>query len=211
MGKYSQSEELYFYITWSFPYVIVDKLLLLFSMIFSTHPFHKGFFTLYSSFQIILTLHLSLIWYFTWVPVLSVTSSGSLWVVVTKVSLFRCILHINATRKVVTVHLMRWQQLFLRSFGLSHLPFKSIGHVLLFWASWKVPLVVGMQIWGMLAMSERIFILGHPSMCFLPTGPYAGRLLCTGNLLRQFIVLGQAHGPTYYFGPLPPQNIFAND
>ena len=41
-------------------------------------------------------------------------------------------------------------------------------------------------------MSERIFILGHPSICFLPMGPYAGPLLCTGNLLRQFIVLGQA-------------------
>ena len=39
-------------------------------------------------------------------------------VVVTKVSLFRCLLHINAARKVVTVHLMPRQQLFLRSFGL---------------------------------------------------------------------------------------------
>ena len=44
-----------------------------------------------------------------------------------------------------------------------------------------------------------------PSMCFLPMGPYAGPLLCTGNLLGQFIVLEQTHGPTYYFGPLPPQ------
>ena len=103
---------------------------------------HKGFFTLYSSFLIILTLHLSFIWDFTWVSIPSDTSSDSLWVVVTKISLFRCLLHVNATRKVVTVHLMWWQQLFLISFGLSHLLFKSVGHVLLFWASWKVPLAV---------------------------------------------------------------------
>ena len=159
--------------------------------------FIKWFFTLYSSFQIILTLHLSFIWDFIWVFVSSVTSSSVLWVIVTKVSLFKCLLHINAVKKVVIVHLMRWQQLFLRSFGPSHLPFKSIGHVLLSWASWKVPLAVKIQIWGMLAMSERIFILGHPFTCFLPTGPYAGPLLCTSNLLRQFIVLRQAHGPTY--------------
>ena len=133
---------------------------------------------------------MSFIWDFTWVSVPLATSSGSLWVVITKVSLFRCLLHINAAGKVVTVNLMRWQQLFLRSFRLSHLPFKSIGHVLLSWASWKVPLTFGMQIWGMLAMSERVFILGHPSTCYLPTGSYAGPLLCTGNLLEWFIVLG---------------------
>ena len=132
MGKDFQFEEFYFYITLSFSYAIVDKLLLLFFYDFFHPPFHKGFFTLYSSFQIILTLHLSFIWYFTWVFVPSAASSGSLWVVVTKVSLFWCFLHINAVKKVVTMHLMRWQQLFLRSFGLSHLPFKSIGQVLLF-------------------------------------------------------------------------------
>ena len=37
-GKDSQSERLYFYITRSFSYAIVDQLLLLFFMIFS-HPF----------------------------------------------------------------------------------------------------------------------------------------------------------------------------
>ena len=117
MGKYPQSEELYFDIIRS-------------SFFLSASPFYKGFFTLYSSFQIILTLHLSFIWDFTWVFVPSTTSSSFLWVVITKVSLFRCFLHINTARKVVTVYLMRWQQLFLRSFGLSHLPFKSIGHVI---------------------------------------------------------------------------------
>ena len=160
---------------------------------FSTilHPplFYKVFFTLYRHFQIILTLHLSFIWDFNWVSVLLDTFSGSLWVVIIKFSLFRHLLHINAVRKVVTMHLMRWQQFFLRSFGLSSLSFRSIWHVLLSWASWKVPLAVGIQIWGMLAMSERIFLLGHSSMCFLPTGPWAGPLLFTGNLLGRLIVL----------------------
>ena len=44
-------------------------------------------------------------------------------------------------------------------------------------------------------MSKRIFLLGHSSICFLPSGPYAGPLLFTGNLLGRFIVLGQAHAP----------------
>ena len=194
MEKDPQSEKLSFYIRRSFLYVIVDKLPHLW---FFRSPLHKGFFTLYSSFMIILTLHLSFIWDFTWMSVTSATSSTSLWVVVIKVSLFRCILYINTVRKMVTVHLMRWQQLFLRSFGLSHIPFKFIRHILLSWASWKVPLVVGMQIWGMLAMSKRIFIVGHLSTCFSLAGPYAGPLLCTGNLLGRFIVLKQAHDSTY--------------
>ena len=126
------------------------------SLWFSQSLLHKGFFTLYSSFLIILTLHLSFIWDFTWVYV---PSSDSLWVVVTKISLFRCLLHVNATRKVVIVHLMRWQQLFLRSFGLSHLLFKSVGHVLLFWASWKVPLAV----WD-----TNLRYAGHVQENFLP-------------------------------------------
>ena len=147
---------------------------------------------------------MSFIWDFTWVFVPSNTSSDSLWVVITKVSLFRYLLHKNAAKKVVTVNLMWWQQLFLRSFVLSPLPFKSIGHVLLSWASWKVPLTVGIQIWDMLAIFERIFLLRHSSTCFLPMGPYAGPLLFTSNLLECFIVLRQAYGSTYYFGPLPP-------
>ena len=175
---------------------------------FFRSPFHKWFFILYSSLWIILTLHLSFLWDFTAVFVPSDTSSGSLWVEITRVSLFRCLLHINAARKVVTVHLMRWQQLFLRSFGLSSLFFKSIEHVLLSWASWKVSLGVGIQIWGMVAMFERIF-LGHSSTCFLPTRPYGWPLLFSSNLLVRFIVLGQTHDPTYYFGPLPPQTSIA--
>ena len=70
--------------------------------------FYRGFLTLYSSLWIILTLHLSTVWDTTWVPVPSDTSPSFLWVVVTKTTLFRCFLHINAVRKVVTVHLIRW-------------------------------------------------------------------------------------------------------
>ena len=52
---------------------------------------------------------------------------------------------------------------------------------------------------------DRDFLLGHSSKCHLPTRPYAGPLLITDNLLRHFSVLERAHGPTYYFGPLPLQ------
>ena len=90
-----------------------------------------GSLILYNSLWIILALHLSFIWDFTWVFVPLDISSGSLWVVITRDSLFRFLLHINAVRKVVIVNLMQWQQLFLGSFVLSLLPFKSIGHVLL--------------------------------------------------------------------------------
>ena len=106
-----------------FFHAIVYKLAILFPLGFSWSLFHKGFFTLYSSLWIILTLHLLFIWDSTWVSVPSNTSSSPLWVVITSVSLFRCLLHINTTRKVVTVYLMRWQQFFLRSFVLSSLLF----------------------------------------------------------------------------------------
>ena len=94
-----------FLVDWSFLHTILDKLVILLFLDFSS-PFHKRLFTLYSSLWIILTLHLSIIWDFIWVLVPSDTSPGFLWVVVTRVSLFRCLLHINATKKVVTVNLM---------------------------------------------------------------------------------------------------------
>ena len=45
---------------------------------------------------------------FTWVPVPSDISPVFLWVVVAKVTLFACLLHINAVRKVAVLYLM-WQ------------------------------------------------------------------------------------------------------
>ena len=53
------------------------------------------------------------------------TSTGFLWVVVAKAALFKGLLHINVTRKVAAMHLMRWQQLFLRYF----LGFPSFSYV----------------------------------------------------------------------------------
>ena len=50
------------------------------------------------------------------------TLLGLLWVVVTKAALFRGLLHINAVRKLVAGHLMRWQQFFLRYFLAPILP-----------------------------------------------------------------------------------------
>ena len=120
----SQFEELCFHVDWFFLCTIVNKLVLIFSRIFLIF-FHRGFFTLYCLFWIILTLHLSIVWDITWVPVPSNTSPSFLWIVVTRASLFRYLLHINVAKKVVTVNLMRWLQLFLRYFCIS-LPFFHI-------------------------------------------------------------------------------------
>ena len=69
---------------------------------------------LYSSIWIILIIHLLIIKATTWVFVPSNTSSGLLWVEVTKAGLFRGLLHINMARVLVVEHLMRRQQLFLK-------------------------------------------------------------------------------------------------
>ena len=82
---------------------------------------HGGSFTLYISVWTIFILHLLIIWAFSWVPVPSDTLFGFLWVVVANAVLFRGLLHINAARKVVAVHLMRWWQLSLRYFWVSFL------------------------------------------------------------------------------------------
>ena len=71
-------------------------------------PFHGGSLTLYIFFLIILILHLSIIWAFTWVLVPSDTLPSFLWVVVTKATLFRGLLHINVARKVAALHSMQW-------------------------------------------------------------------------------------------------------
>jgi len=69
---------------------------------------HEESFTLYILLWIIFTLHLLIIRTLTWVLVPSDTLSGFLWVVVAEVVLFRGLLHINAARKVVSMHLIRW-------------------------------------------------------------------------------------------------------
>ena len=78
--------------------------------------FYEESFILYILIGIIFTLHLLIIWILTWIPVPSDPLSGFLWVVLAKVTLIRGLLHINAARKVVAVHLMLWWQLSLRYF-----------------------------------------------------------------------------------------------
>ena len=95
------------------------------SFIIFRSSIHGGSLTLYSSFWMILILHLLIIWVTTWVFVPSDTLSSFLWVVVAKTALFRGLLHINAARKLVARHSMRWQQLFFRYFLTSTLPIHS--------------------------------------------------------------------------------------
>ena len=84
---------------------------------FSFSPLsHRRSLTLYSSLWTILILHLLIIWALTWVPVPSNTLFGFLWVVIAKATLFKGLLHINAAKRVVVVHLMRWKQFSLRYF-----------------------------------------------------------------------------------------------
>ena len=59
-------------------------------------------------FQIILTVHLLFIETFTQVHVPSGIFFGFLYTVVVEIAMFRGPPHINATKKVAAVHLMRW-------------------------------------------------------------------------------------------------------
>ena len=68
------------------------------------------FYILYRPFHIIWALHLLIIQTSTWASVPSDAFTSSLWVAVTKVTLFRGLLLINAARRVVVVHLMWWWQ-----------------------------------------------------------------------------------------------------
>ena len=206
MRKDSQSEKLSLFLWIHLFYIqlLISLLSSSFSHFFS--PFHKGFFTLYSSFWIILTLHLSIIWDFTWVSVPSDTSPGFMWVVVTKVSLFRYLLHINADRKVVTMNLMRWWQLFLRYFCALP-PFFHIHKTRLHLLSF---LKGSSSCWDTNLRYASHIREGFPSRTFLQVSlTYeALRWAFTNNLLGHFSVLRQVHGPIYYFRPLPLQLYF---
>ena len=78
------------------------------STVFSDPPLMGGFSHYIVYFQIILTVHLLFIGTFTQVSVPSGIFSGFLYTVVVVIALFRGPLHINATRKVAAVYLMRW-------------------------------------------------------------------------------------------------------
>ena len=68
---------------------------------------HGDLLLLYSLLGLIRTLHLLAIWTFTWVPVPSDISFVLLWVALANVTLFACLLHINAAENVAFLHLMR--------------------------------------------------------------------------------------------------------
>ena len=68
---------------------------------------HGDFLPLYSFLKLIRALHLLTIWTFTWVPVPLNIHLIFLWVALANVTLFACLLHINAAGKVASLHLMR--------------------------------------------------------------------------------------------------------
>ena len=75
---------------------------------FSPSSSQGGSFPLYSPSWTLFTLHLLIIWVATWILVPSDTPSDLLWVVVAQATLFKSLLHVNAARKIVVMHLMRW-------------------------------------------------------------------------------------------------------
>ena len=84
--------------------------LLSFLFFFFSSPFLGDSYIWYRPSLIIWALHLLIIQTPTWAPVPSDTLTSSLWVAVTKVTLFRGLLLINAAKRVVVVHLMWWWQ-----------------------------------------------------------------------------------------------------
>ena len=93
------------------------------SSVLSLSPFFlrslllRDSYILYRPSFIIWALHLLIIQTLTWAFVPSDALTSSLWVIVTKVALFRGLLFINVARRVVVVHLMWWWQPLLGYFG----------------------------------------------------------------------------------------------
>ena len=123
-------------------------------------PLHGDCLLLYSLLNLIRTLHLLTIWTSTWVPVPSDIHLIFLWVALANVTLFACLLHINAAEKVASSHLMRqlWLlpgRLTLSSFLLcvAH----PTTHVCLGWFF----TVAGGAHWAHICVSEETFLLGR--------------------------------------------------
>ena len=163
---------------------------------------YGGSLTLYSSLWIILTLHLFIIWAPTWVPVPSDTLFGFLWAVVAKAALFRGFLHINVARKVVVMHLMRWQQLSLRYSWISF-------HLVCLWGTSPPLELLGRSFW-LLEYILRLYT-SHPrrnsSSDHLPFVSYSWdvklELLTTiCPFLDHSTSSDKAQSPIYYLGPL---------
>ena len=81
-----------------------------------------------------------------------------LWVVVVKAILFRGLLIINATRKVVAV-VAAFSKIFLRS----HHPWMFMIYIFIIGDSWKVIIIVRTCIWYVFIVSEETFLIGPSS------------------------------------------------
>ena len=118
---------------------------------------HGDFLLLYSTLKLIRALHLLTIWTFTWVPVPSDIHLIFLWVALAKITLFTCLLYINAAGKVASLHLMR--QLWLPP---GRLTFSSC----LGWFLTVCRVYVGLPF----GVSEEALLLGRPLNKSGPTG-----------------------------------------
>ena len=127
------------------------------SLPFSSSIFHGDFFLLYSTLKSIRALHLLTIWTFTWVPVPSDIHLIFLWVALAKITLFTCLLYINAAGKVASLHLM--QQLWLPPGCLT---FSSC-------LGWFLT-VCGVYVGLLFGVSEEAPLLGRPLNKSSPTG-----------------------------------------
>ena len=120
-------------------------------------PLHGNFLLLYSTLKLIRALHLLTIWTFTWVPVPSDIHLIFLWVALAKITLFTCLLYINAAGKVASLYLMR--QLWLSP---GRLTFSSC----LGWFLTVCRVYVGLPF----GVSEEALLLGRPLNKSGPTG-----------------------------------------
>ena len=75
-------------------------------------------------------------------------------------TLFRGLLHINAARKAVVVHLMRWQQLFPKIFPCSYPFFTHLKYIFIAGMSWKLTQVKQKLTWLTFVRSKEDNPLG---------------------------------------------------
>jgi len=149
----------FLYIHFKFDYRVGSWLLQCFSCDFSI-PIHGGSFTLYSSLQTILILHLSIIQAVTRVLVPSDTLSALLWVIVAKAALFKGSSPHKCGQKVSCRVFNAVATTFLRYFLAPILPVCFNMHAPLSGVSYKVTLGGRIGIWHVLRSSEEIILLG---------------------------------------------------
>ena len=140
---------------------------------------------------IIWVLHLLIIQTPTWAPIPSDALTSSLWVALTKVTLFRGLLFINAARRVVVVHLMWWWQSLLGYFEPSFfLCVWSEGY-----SNWDVSLIYTLE------CPRRNYSLNVSSSPQLAWAGIMGR-----DVSSDRIILGRAQGPANLLFWADPHN-----